>query len=116
MFKNLRYVSVALTLFLCVLCVFAVQTTWAASPNPGELSYTFDFTEPVITQIGDYDRVRMEGCDNWSATGEPLLPVKGIAILIPEGRGSRGISYINWAKKLFSPEAITLRLPRSLTL
>ena len=78
--------SVTIIVVLCVLCVFAVQTSWAASPSPEELSYSFDFTRPVIAKAGDYDRISMEGCEISHQTGRPLVPVKGIAILVPEGK------------------------------
>jgi len=78
--------SVAISSVLCALCVFAVQTSQVAASEPEEISYSFDFTKPVIAKAGDYDLVSMEGCEISHQTGKPLLPFKGITILIPEGK------------------------------
>jgi len=78
--------SVIISVLLCVLCVFAVQISRAETTEADELSYTFDFTQPVITKSGDYDQVSMEGCEISHKTGKPLLPFKGITVLLPEGK------------------------------
>lgn len=78
--------SVTILVVLCVLCVFAVQISRAETTEAEELVYSYEFTQPVITKAGDYDRVSMEGCDISHKTGKPLMPFKGITILIPEGK------------------------------
>ena len=78
--------SVTIIVVLCALCVSAVQISRVTASEPEEISYSFDFTKPVITKAGDYDLVSMEGCEISHQTGKPLLPFKGITILIPEGK------------------------------
>jgi len=58
-----------------------------------ELSFTFEFDRPLIEKTGEYDRVAMEGCGLWRITGRPVIPFKGVAVLIPPEREVEGVSY-----------------------
>ncbi|MCX6353558.1 MAG: C25 family cysteine peptidase [Candidatus Aureabacteria bacterium] len=79
-------------LFVFVL-VCAGTAAYPGQITPSELSYTVEFSAPEITRMDGYDRVKMDGCDNWHKTGEPLLPFRGICILIPQGKEAGNISY-----------------------
>ena len=57
-----------------------------AAVGAGEAAYTFKFAAPVVVKAGGYNRVTMEGCEPSHKTGEPLLPVKSVSILLPEGK------------------------------
>jgi len=50
------------------------------------IEVTVQFPEPVITKLGDYDCIEMEGIPSLGNTGEPVLPVKGVNVLIPAGK------------------------------
>jgi len=45
-----------------------------------------DFPTPVVTKVGEYHRVTMEDMPGILHPGEPVLPAKGINVLIPFGQ------------------------------
>ena len=81
---------------LIVIFAIAVQLLWSPAACPSgldELSYTFKFPAPVITRAGEYDTVTMAGCEPWYVAGQPIVPFKGRAVLVPEGREIAGIRF-----------------------
>jgi len=78
-------------ILLCVLCIPGFHPAWAESPS--ELTYSFNFSPPVISKVDGYDRVTMEGCERWHKAGAPLLPFKGVAVLIPQGKKVAHVTY-----------------------
>ena len=79
---------------LIVIFAISAQLLWSPAAWPSgldELSYTFNFPAPVITRAGEYDTVMMAGCEPWHVTGQPIVPFKGRAVLIPEGREIAGM-------------------------
>ncbi len=49
------------------------------------IEITVEFPEPTITEVDGYHRVEMEGVYSMANPGEPVLPVKGVNVLIPAG-------------------------------
>jgi len=72
----------------CIICLPAVLTARA-----DELSFPFEFEPPLIEEAGEYNRVTMEGCELWRITGKPVVPFKGVAVLIPPEREVAGVRY-----------------------
>ena len=51
------------------------------------IEITVQFPAPVITKTEDgYDHIEMSGIPSLGNTGEPVLPVKGVNVLIPAGK------------------------------
>ncbi len=61
--------------------------------GPDELEFTFTFPPPVIVPADKYVRISLKGCESWQVTGRPIVPFKGTAVLIPEGKEVAGIAY-----------------------
>jgi hypothetical protein len=46
----------------------------------------YEFSEPVISKDGEYDRVSIEGLERYLCTGAPIVPVRPATALIPFGK------------------------------
>jgi len=65
----------------------------AFSTGSDELIFDFKFEAPLIEKAGRYDRVSMEGCEQWRLRGKPEVPFKGVAVLIPSEKEVAGVRY-----------------------
>ena len=45
----------------------------------------YDFAEPQVSTDGYYDVVTVDGLERYNKTGEPVIPVKPVQILVPAG-------------------------------
>jgi len=63
----------------------------APSPRKDKISITVDFPAPEITEVGGYHRVTMSGLESIGDPGEPLLPSRGVRVLIPYGSEVKGV-------------------------
>ncbi|MCG2705885.1 MAG: C25 family cysteine peptidase, partial [Candidatus Omnitrophica bacterium] len=70
----------------------AKSTTSLTKNNVIEV--TVEFPQPVITEAGGYQHIEMEGLYSVGNPGEPVLPVKGINVLIPAGKEIKGSEVI----------------------
>ncbi len=64
------------------------QMVFAAGKQRDPITVTVQFPEPEVTRAGEYDHVEMKGVDSLMSLGEPgepVLPVKGVKVLIPPG-------------------------------
>ncbi|MCK4255555.1 hypothetical protein KAX35_01600, partial [candidate division WOR-3 bacterium] len=57
----------------------------ATSVVAGNVILRYDFSEPYLEKIGEYDRVFIEGLITTADPGSPMLPIKGAKILLPAG-------------------------------
>ncbi|MFH1038402.1 MAG: C25 family cysteine peptidase [PVC group bacterium] len=65
------------------LLVLGLLPLLAASSAAQEIRHTVRFPHPEVSRQGRYHRVVMKGLDNMGRTGEPLLPVRSVKLLIP---------------------------------
>ncbi len=54
--------------------------------NAEEISQTYDFDTPTVKHVGVYSEICIPGTRNVGTPGEPLLPVKGVELLLPPGQ------------------------------
>ncbi|MBU2552801.1 MAG: T9SS type A sorting domain-containing protein, partial [Proteobacteria bacterium] len=58
------------------------------SYSEDSVTISISFPNPIITKVkiqsfGEFDRIKIEGLPNMNKAGEPLLPLKGIEVLLP---------------------------------
>jgi hypothetical protein len=105
-----KYVKLVLALLICFLMSMSTVATKASKVEqqftqgqPDSLSvktYTnaysiiaeLHFPKPTITDSPDYQTVEMGGLLQQGAPGEPVLPVKTLALLIPQGKDVKSFS------------------------
>lgn len=63
----------------------AVFVAFAPVSGAEVLTFSFDYSEPTLTLIGDAYHVEIPGCLSIGQAGEPRLPVQGITALLPPG-------------------------------
>jgi flagellin-like protein len=65
---------------------------WLTSHEVGnKISITVSFPAPEITEVGGYHRVAMRGLETVGNPGEPVLPSRGVTVLIPYGMEVKGV-------------------------
>lgn len=94
--NTLRHKDLILKLALITaIWVFLFSKVAFAKNNPGPISsttkgdlieITVEFSAPLINKAGEYDHIEMFGIPSLGNTGEPVLPVRGVNILIPAGK------------------------------
>ncbi|MCD6162778.1 MAG: T9SS type A sorting domain-containing protein [candidate division Zixibacteria bacterium] len=62
--------------------------------SAGQITKTYEFDEPLISQVGEYQQVIMLDCQNIANPGEPDLPRKGVSLLLPPGEEAVSISFM----------------------
>jgi len=76
--------SIFLSLFSFFLIFGIVLLTGTSSEVKfTEITLNFNFSEPIIERIGNYDRIKIEGLENFGEPGIPVLPFKTVRILLP---------------------------------
>lgn len=55
---------------------------------------TYHFTSPEITQSGEYQTISFEGCLLSATAGQPLMPYRSVALLLPPGHTAISIELI----------------------
>ena len=58
------------------------------------LTLHYEFSEPVVTDVGDFQRVAVAEARSFGAPGEPVLPQARASILLPPGELIVGIEII----------------------
>jgi len=86
--KKLFVSTVSLTVFLMlVVSLMPAATLVYAETNETQFSVKVDFEEPthrnVQIQGNNYDMIQLGDCSYLSEIGKPMLPVKGVLILLP---------------------------------
>jgi hypothetical protein len=78
----------------------------AAPGSAGSLEHTVTFLEDelIVTRAGDYDAVRLAGCDLTQDTGRPELPLLVLVLALPPGARPTGVEIV-------SDEAVELAGP-----
>ncbi|MCU0611389.1 MAG: C25 family cysteine peptidase [Candidatus Eisenbacteria bacterium] len=66
-------------------CAFAAFLVLVTASGADVLTFTFDYPEPVISQVGEAHHLGIPGCMSIGQAGEPRLPVQGITALLPPG-------------------------------
>ena len=88
--KGVLRKALATILVLFLLPLLAVARAEAA----GFVEVSYEFSEPQITQSGDYHSVNIEGLDRLGKPGLPVLPYKTAKILIPFAEEVSGLEVI----------------------
>ena len=82
-----KLLLVLFTTFLLVLTP-NITTTTNSTSTQDELSFTFSFETPHISNINQYNQtvsqVTMPDCKSYAEPGKPKLPVKPVQILLPK--------------------------------
>jgi len=81
------------------LTVFGIGTPSAAGHEKPHVTLSDDvmvldyhFGKPEIIRKGDFDQVSISGSKRYNKAGAPLIPVKGVQILVPAGMRIEKIS------------------------
>jgi len=75
------------------LIIALLSAVWGAAAA-ATIVQRYEFSEPQVEEAADYVRVHMEGTRPVGAPGEPLLPAKGVALLLPPGESIAGVRVI----------------------
>lgn len=70
----------------------SAQTVTKKIPKVEKISITYDFSEPEIEKVDEYDRITITDLENYGDPGQPVLPYKSVNILIPQGKKVAKIS------------------------
>jgi len=46
----------------------------------------YEFGNPIVSKIGEYDTVQIKGLDSYQRTGAPIVPMRPATILVPFGK------------------------------
>ncbi|MBU1088121.1 MAG: hypothetical protein KKD05_11480 [Candidatus Omnitrophica bacterium] len=102
------YSSKTTWIFFCV-CVFVFLFNFNAYSAGEEQSFSLKIKNNLIstqldsvevTKINNYHRVKIKGLENFAAPGEPLLPIKTIKYLIPQGKKVSNVT-LGWTSKKY---------------
>lgn len=89
-FPSLKNVIVVIMLTMGII----LPACPAYGKDKNSIELTIQFPEPIITKVDGYDRIEMRGMPSLGNTGEPVLPVKGVNVLIPAGKDVRSSEII----------------------
>ena len=77
-------------LIIVVLSVFTVT----AGLNAEEISHRYHFDTPTVKHMDGYNEICIPGTRNLGIPGDPLLPAKGVYLLLPPGQCIREVEII----------------------
>jgi hypothetical protein len=75
------------------LMVVMIAAVWGTS-SAATIAQRYEFSEPLLEEHAPYVRVSMEGTRPVGAPGEPLMPAKGVILLLPPGESIAGVQVI----------------------
>jgi len=91
---------VYLFVFLFNLNVYAGSENQGLSVKVKNQVVSAQLDSVEITKINNYNRVTIKGLTNFAAPGEPLLPIKTIKYLIPQGKKVSDVT-VGWTSKKY---------------
>ncbi len=60
----------------------------------GEVTLTLEFPEPTVIHAGDYVRIEFPETWNYGDPGEPVVPWRGVQVLLPPGEEVSGVELV----------------------
>ena len=94
-------IALAIAVFLCSKITYANVEISSITEN-NVISVTVQFPAPIITEVNLYHHVGMEGVSSIGNPGEPVLPTKGVNILLPAGKKIKN-SWVILGEKITLP-------------
>ena len=81
-----RKLSFIILIFLFLVFFFLMQSIQLLTSNPSQdfEEIEISFSEPEFFKNGAYDFVRVHGASFMTDVGKPMLPVKGIQVLVED--------------------------------
>ncbi len=109
--KTLILEKLATLKFIVIISIITMgivlSSNIAYGKDKNTIEITVPFPEPVITKLDGYDHIEMEGIPSLGNTGEPVLPAKGMNILIPRGKDVKSSELI-LGEKIILPGTYTI--------
>jgi len=70
----------------------------SAVADQGTVAVTYRFSRPELGSVGEYVRVKVNGCRAFQRPGKPVVPFRTARILLPPGAGVTGVRATPLAK------------------